>query len=68
MQLYRDKQMDASYQALARQSPNKAFYWSLYFRVIVNVVHSGVPPNFSAHYLHLNKNYVAFQEQELATA
>ena len=27
MQLHWDKQMNASYQALARQSPNKAFYW-----------------------------------------
>ena len=27
MQLHWDKQINASYQALARQSPNKAFYW-----------------------------------------
>ena len=25
--MHRDNQMDASYQALARQSPNKPFYW-----------------------------------------
>ena len=27
MHLHREKQMDASYQALARHSPNKALYW-----------------------------------------
>ena len=27
MKLHWDKQINASYQVLARQSPNKAFYW-----------------------------------------
>ena len=34
MHLHREKQMDASYQALARHSPYKALYWSIIFDLI----------------------------------
>ena len=35
MQSHRNKQMDVSYQALPRQSPDKAIYWLRYSRVIM---------------------------------
>ena len=43
MQLHWDKQMNASYQALARQAPNKAFYWCKIWTIFVDLSWNAAP-------------------------